>query len=243
MAPTASHGRRLLFAQSGSADVVVGTSHRHRRRSRLRSDPGHPILKRMLSAQSTDRAVGRPVRVAALAAIAGGVAWIVKAGAILVTGDQPPVAFGLGPPLFAVGLLGLYAALGRAEAQAKAGAGAAILAIALMCVIAVAAAVEPSLVPSGEEVTVLSAVQMAAALCLLAALVLLGLAGRRARRAPWAAMPLWMGILVVPGLLAGGALSAIDERLLEIPLVLFALAWIALGYSMWRTAAPNPGPP
>ena len=48
-----------------------------------------------------------------------------------------------------------------------------------------------------------------------------------------------MGVFLVPALLAGGALSAIDERLLEIPLVLFAIAWIWLGYAMWRARPPT----
>jgi uncharacterized membrane protein YgdD (TMEM256/DUF423 family) len=179
------------------------------------------------------------VRLGALAAIAGGVAWVVKGTAILLTGDQPPIAFGIGPPLFALGLLGFYSGFGGVDARARAGAGAATIAIALMGAFGIADAVNPSLAPSGEEFTVLSAVQMAAALCLLAALVLLGLAGRRRH---WTALPFWMGILVVPGLLAGGALSATDERLLEIPLVLFAIGWMALGYVMWRSTTPRTTP-
>ena len=39
-----------------------------------------------------------------------------------------------------------------------------------------------------------------------------------------------------PSFLAGGALSEIDERLLEIPLVVFAIGWILLGYSTSVTA-------
>lgn len=179
------------------------------------------------------------VRLGALAAIVGGLAWVVKGSAILMTGDQPPVAFELGPPLFALGLLGLYAALGGVDARAKAGAGAAVLAMALMLGAGVARAADPTLAPDGEEFALLSAVQMAAALCLLAALVLLGLAGRRARHGGWTAVPLWMGLFFLPALLAGGALSAIHERLLEIPLVLFAIAWIWLGSTMWRARPPT----
>ncbi len=182
------------------------------------------------------------MRLGAVAAIVGGVAWVVKGGAILVTGDQPPVAFALGPPLFALALLGLYAALDRADRRAKVGAGAATFALALMFASAVGRAVDPSLAPSGEEFTVLSGVQMAATLCLVGALVLLGLAGRRARDDGATRLSFWMGVLLVPGLLVGGTLSAIDDRLLEIPLVLFGIAWIALGYAMWRTAAPNDAP-
>lgn len=104
-----------------------------------------------------------------MAAIAGGVAWVVKGTAILVTGDQPSVAFGVGPPLFALGLLGFYLGLGGADARAKVGAGAATFAIGLMVAFGIADAVAPSLASRGEKFTVLSAVQLAAALCLLAA--------------------------------------------------------------------------
>ncbi len=151
------------------------------------------------------------MRLGAVAAIVGGVAWVVKGGAILVTGDQPPVAFALGPPLFALALLGLYAALDRADPRAKAGAGAATFALALMFAFAVGRAVDPSLAPSGQEFTVLSGIQMAATLCLLGALVLLGLAGRRARDDAATPLSFWMGVLLVPGLLVGGTLSS-DRR-------------------------------
>lgn len=187
-------------------------------------------------AESTQRVAAGRVRLGAVAAMAGGVAWFVKGTAILMTADQPPVAFGIGPPLFALGLLGFYAGLGAADARAKRGAVAATLAFGLMVVFGIADAVAPSLSPKGEEFTVLSAVMVAAALCLLAALVLLGLAGRRAQGRHWTALPLWMGVLAVPGFLVGGLLSALNERLLEIPLVLFAIGWMSLGYAMWRSS-------
>ena len=177
----------------------------------------------------------RFVRLGSLAAVLGGLSWAVKGLNVLITGDQPPVVFELGPPLFAVGLLGLFAALDRGDQRAKAGAGAAGLAIALMLVGAVAWVIDPDLAPEGEEFAPLSVVLLATALCLLSALVLLGLASRRSRRLRWSALPFWMGVLCVPAVLAGGALSEIDERLLEIPLVLFAIGWILLGYSMWHS--------
>jgi len=108
-----------------------------------------------------------------------------------------------------------------------------------MLVGAVAWAIDPALAPEGEEFAPLSVVLVATALCLLGALVLLGLTSRRSRRLRWSALPFWMGVLCVPALLAGGALSEIDERLLEIPLVPFAIGWILLGYSMWHSTTSD----
>ena len=36
----------------------------------------------------------------------------------------------------------------------------------------------------------------------------------------------------VPALIVGGALSVIDERLLEIPLTCIGLAWIVVGWAI-----------
>jgi hypothetical protein len=47
-----------------------------------------------------------------LAAMLGGVMWVVKGGAIMLTGEQPPILFEAALPLFAVGLVGLHARLG-----------------------------------------------------------------------------------------------------------------------------------
>jgi hypothetical protein len=41
-------------------------------------------------------------------------------------------------------------------------------------------------------------------------------------------------------MMVGGVLEALSERLLEIPLVVLGLAWIALGYAIWSHAPGTP---
>lgn len=176
-------------------------------------------------------------RAGALAAILGGSAWVVKGAGILVTGDQPPVLFALGPPLFAVGLIGLHARLeGRGGRLARAGRGLAYLAIAGSFVLLLARAFADDLLPAGEDdFTPLSVVIAAIGLSTLAGLILLGLATLRTDVMPrgWSSLPLAMGVLLVPGLLVGGTLSERSDRLLEIPIVLFGLGWVLLGFAIW----------
>jgi hypothetical protein len=76
-------------------------------------------------------------------------------------------------------------------------------------------------------------------LALLAALILLGLAARRATtlRRSLQLVPLAMGVFMFPLLVAGGALESISERLLEVPLVLLGLTWMWLGYLLWFPAS------
>jgi hypothetical protein len=160
------------------------------------------------------------IRLGGLAAIVGGFMWVVKGGAILLTGHQPPVVFEAAMPLFAVGLLGLYARLdGRGGALEKAGA-----------LVAYATLVSAAIV----LVTPLDSFYAAAGFGPFLGLVLLGSATLRARvfRPPWSALPLATGLGGPLLILAGGALALIGERLLEIPIVLVGLAWMLLGYSV-----------
>lgn len=44
----------------------------------------------------------------------------------------------------------------------------------------------------------------------------------------------WIGVAMLPALIAGGLLSEIDERLLELPLICLALAWVVVGLAVLR---------
>ena len=69
-------------------------------------------------------------------------------------------------------------------------------------------------------------------IALLLGLLTLGRDGR------WPAPLAWgIGLAMLPALLVGGALSAIDERLLELPLVCLGVGWMAVGWAMLRRPA------
>jgi hypothetical protein len=160
------------------------------------------------------------IRWGGLAAMVGGLMWVVKGGGILLTGEQPPVVFDAALPLFAVGLLGLHARLGgRGGPLGKAGA--------LVAYASLASAVIVLMRPLAPFVA-------AAGFGPLLGLVLLGSAALQARvfPPPWSALPLAMGLGGPLLILAGGVLALISERLLEIPIVLVGLAWMVLGYSV-----------
>lgn len=154
--------------------------------------------------------------------------WVVKGGAILLGRHQPPVVFEAAPAFFALGLLALHALVyDRGERLRRIGGAFAYVAALLAGITAVAA-----LAAWEEDMPALFNGTMGlAVLCLLVALVALGLVLRRAAimARPWDTLPLALGTLFVPLLLLGGLLSAADERLLEIPIVILGLAWILLG--------------
>ena len=172
-----------------------------------------------------------------LAAMLGGVMWVVKGGAIMLTGEQPPVLFGAALPLFAVGLVGLHARLGgRGGRLGKTGVLLAYVALASAVVVLVGWTLAPAgWVPDEDSLTPLTPFIVLAGLGPFVGLVLLGIATLRARAmpAPWSVLPLVMGAGAVPLMLVGGVLELVNERLVEVPIVLFGFAWVLLGYSVW----------
>ena len=97
-------------------------------------------------------------RCAAAAAVLGGLAWVLKAGVILVTGDEPAVAFAVGLVLFPFALLGLWWLLGQADGKAGR-VGGVVAAIAAGCgllVVLVRAVGGEGVEPSEDDVTLLT---------------------------------------------------------------------------------------
>ena len=160
------------------------------------------------------------IRIGGLAAMVGGLMWVVKGGAILLTGQQPPIIFEAAMPLFAVGLLGLHARLeGRGGPLGKAGVLVAYAALAAAALLLVAP-LPPFYAVAGFGPFL--------------GLVLVGSATLQARifPPPWSALPLALGLGGPLLILAGGGLALMNERLLEIPIVLVGVAWMLLGYTV-----------
>ena len=164
-------------------------------------------------------------RLGGIAALVGGLAWVLKGMLILVGRDQPPVLFAVAPALFGIGLLGV-AQSGMAPGRRR------TVALGLAAVAAVAgfAAVMSDLVgePAGAALAISSVTLLVGLLCLT-----------RDRRWP-ARLAWWIGAAMVPALVVGGVLSGMDERLLEIPIVFLGVAWMTVGWAMLGRSAASP---
>lgn len=98
--------------------------------------------------------------------------------------------------------------------------------------------------PSEDEITALTPFIAVAGFGTFAALLVLGIAVRRAGALPgrYASLPWAMG----HGPWVGDdpvaeALEALDERLLELPIALLGLGWVMLGVALWD-ASTTSGP-
>ncbi len=179
-------------------------------------------------------------RYAAIAAAIGGTAWTVKAVVTLVTGDEPPAAFAIGFAMFPFALVGLWSLVRKVDGRAPpiGGAIAATAAVSVVLAALIRAVGGAGVEPTEEEVTVLTPFIALGSVGTFAALVVLGVVVRRsnALSAPYTSLPLAMGVAAIPLLILGGALEAVSERLLELPIALLGLGWIALATALWNAA-------
>lgn len=183
-------------------------------------------------------------RCAAVAAVIGGSAWLVKSAVTLATGDEPAAAFAIGGMLFPFALLGLWSIVRRADGRAGRVGGALAAAAAVSVVLATVVRVlgGAGVEPTEDEITLLTPFLAIAGFGTFAALLALGHAVRRdgALAAGWRSLPWAMGVAAIPLLIVGGALEAVNERLLELPIALLALGWILFGAVLWKAAAQHP---
>lgn len=166
------------------------------------------------------------------AAAIGGVLWAVKSLAILATGEQPDYIFMSAPFFFGI------ASIGISEAADTAFRTWLLKAVAWTATIAGAIAAGASL--AGSEDGPFGA---SVAVCMLAVLVVMLWGGYKIRRSgslgKWSFGPWGLAWLMLAALPIGGVLESVNERLLEVPLLLVGVAWIGLGTAM-AVASPAP---
>ena len=189
--------------------------------------------KRTIEFVDEGKASSRFVTWAGVASAVGGACWVLKGMAILISGDQPPFLFEIAPAFFLVGLWGLRVRLGqRGGRMATAGIGALGLAVLLgIATWLLSIGADPRASGSEEE---FQPTLLLAFLALLTGLVLLGIVTRRTQAlgGRWSNLPLALVAAAPVTAIVGGALEEIDERLLEVPLVLYGLGWMGLGYAL-----------
>lgn len=156
-------------------------------------------------------------RLGGVAAVLGGLAWSVKGIIILAGGDQPPLLFEVAPALFGIALLSIAHSAMPKGRRRTAAMGFAVVSIGAGVVAVVTDVV-------GE---VAGAALGASSLALVVGLVILD----RHQPSP-TSLAWWIGVAMLPAVVfAGGLLSIIDERLLEVPLVCLGVAWMFVGWA------------
>lgn len=169
--------------------------------------------------------------------MAGGLFLLTKAVAILATGNQPPILFEVAPALQALALFGLVAPVLGLRRRTRWFAQA----IAILVIIAAAGGLlldDDSGVALEE--TTSSLLDVVSGLGPIMLLLVLGFPIKRRYLWPgrWRFLPLVLGFGIIPAIAVGVILEgALGERYLEIPLVIIAAGWIALGYRMGASRA------
>jgi hypothetical protein len=171
------------------------------------------------------------------AAVIGGAMWSVKAGVILLGGEQPDYLFELAPLALGIAILALHAFLnGQGGKLATAGQIVAVATILATII----NGFEEALADEEWIQALSSFVDMVAGLGPIVGLILLGLAGRDTMTG-WRLGPLKLAaiyplsvMLLIPLAPFVDFDGATGERLIEIPILAIGVGWIMFGVEMIR---------
>lgn len=171
-------------------------------------------------------------KLCAVALTSAGLLWAFKAGAIILTTDQPALALELGLVLFPVGILGLYFMIDRLGTLEKIGLTLAVLGF-IGSILAILYPLLPDAQTSSGEEFVLpySLFVLAGSASGFLSLIFLGLAFFHVRTdlGHWRITPLIVALLPFPL-----AMTSIIH--LEIPILLIGLLWMVLAYFLVRVS-------
>ena len=169
--------------------------------------------------------------VGGMSALAAALLWTVKTTSILAVGYQPPVVFEAAPALFGLTVVSLASQYEAALTRVARALG----------VLATAAGVLATWSELTGEVWGLALI--VAMTGVLVGLILIGMAAR-SMTGPLGTAGRWalaLGLGTVPAVTVGGLLAVINERLLEVPLLLIACLWARLGIVMLRVDSRGAG--
>ena len=165
---------------------------------------------------------------AGVAALIGGLLWIVKSLSILIADKQPDFVFEVAPLFFAIATIGVVLVWEDNQGSPRQN----VRTFAFVGVVAGGVAAG-TYVAGGDEL--LFGVAIATAVILV--IGLLGYTGRDLRRdqalGRWSALPLALALSFLLAIPVGGVLEGLNERLLEIPLLLIGIGWVALSWPLF----------
>ena len=174
-------------------------------------------------------------RVSGGAAAIGGFCWVLKSSLILLTGEQPLLLFEIAPAFFAIALVGLAARLNGQSRLARAGV---ISAIAGGVAAFLNSVRELLMAATGMVLMEIELISIAAGFGWLFGLLFVGIPiwQRQAFSGKWRLLPVLLAVFPFPMIIllsivgeGMGLEPAVGERLIEVPLLLLGLGWVALG--------------
>ena len=157
-----------------------------------------------------------------------GLLWSIKSISILVADYQPAFVFESAPMFMGLAALGIASNVKNSGTPRL-----AVLVFAILAVVNGALAVLLHALTGDSD-----AFGFVLMLSMLNVLAVLSYGGWLVRA--WSLTPIAVFVVTLVALPVGGALAEVDERLLEVPLLIVSAAWISLGVRFWADGSRAP---